>query len=151
MYRPGAMDTDYAIDLGAIFDVIDNAEVITFRFVTVQQRLLFDARHSEMDGPLLQLVPRAGSLAERFKAIKQLRPRFKLPAKITAIWWPRYVHSLVDTGVWERVVRRIEQAGYPQIAAEAEETLRELVQRERAETYNAITGNGYHTIWQRSP
>ncbi len=149
MYRPGAMDTDYAIDLGAVFDVIDNAEVITFRFVTVQQRLLFDTRHSETDGPILKLVPRAGSLAERFKAIKQLRPRFKLPDKITAVWWPKYVHSLVDTGVWERVVRRIDQAGYPQAAVEAEETLRELVQRERAEMYNAITGNGYHTLWQR--
>jgi len=150
MYRPGAMDTDYAIDLGAIFDVIDKAEVITFRFVTVQQRLLFDARHTEGDGPLLTLVPRATSLAERFKAIKQLRPRFKLPDRITAVWWPKYVHSLVDSGVWERVVRRIDEAGYPRVAAEAEETLRELVQRERAETYNAITGSGYHTIWQRS-
>ncbi len=142
------MDTDYGIDLGSIFDVIDNAEVITFRFVTVHQRLLFDARHNEMEGPLLKLVPRATSLEERFKAIKQLRPRFRLPERITAIWWPKYAHSLVDSGVWDRILRRIGAAGYPQIADRAEETLRDLFQQERAEIYNAITGSGYHTLWQ---
>jgi len=145
-----AMDSDYGIDFNAIWEVIDSAEVITFRFVTVPQRLLFDGRHSEMDGPLLKIVPRAGSLEERFKAIKQLRPRFKLPEKITAIWWPRYIHSLVDCGVWERILERIRRSGFPQLAEEHEATLRELIQRERAETMNAIVGTGYHTLWQRS-
>ena len=145
------MDSDYGIDFDAIFEVIDSAEVITFRFVTVPQRLLFDARHTEMEGPLLKLVPRANSLEERFKAIKQLRPRFKLPEKITAIWWPRYIQSLVDCGVWERILGRIRSSGFPQLAQDYEQVLQELVQRERAETLNAITGAGYHTVWQRTP
>lgn len=63
------METDYAIDLGAVFQVIDNAEVIIFRFVAIPQRLLLDARHTEMEGPLLKAVPRATSLEERFKAL----------------------------------------------------------------------------------
>ena len=143
------MDNDYGIDLDAIFEVIDTAEVITFRFVTIPHRLLFDARHSEQEGPLLKVVPRAASLEERFKSVKQLRPRFKLPEKITAIWWPRYVTSLAGCGVWDRVKGRILRSGFPQTAGESEAVLRELIQRERAEVVNAIAGNGYHTLWER--
>ncbi|MBI1886344.1 MAG: hypothetical protein HYS09_08570 [Chloroflexi bacterium] len=145
------MDTDYGIDLDAVFEVIDTAEVITFRFVTLHHRLLFDARHNENDGPLLKLVPRATSLEERFKAIKQLRPRFRLPEKITAIWWPKYVDSLVTLGVWDRVLRRISAAGFPAVAEGAGPVLEELKQRERVEVLNAITGKGYHPLWERAP
>ncbi len=143
------MDNDYGIDLNAIFEVIDTAEVITFRFVTISHRLLFDSRHSEVEGPLLKVVPRAGSLEERFKSIKQLRPRFKLPEKIIAIWWPRYIVSLEGCGVWERLLGRIRRSGFPQIAEEGETVLRELIQRERAEVFNAIVGTGFHTLWER--
>ena len=43
------MDMDSPIDLRAVFEVIDSAEVITFRFVTIPHRLLFDTRHNEME------------------------------------------------------------------------------------------------------
>ncbi len=56
------MDIDSPLDLRAIFEVIDSAEVITFRFVTIPHRLLFDTRHHEMEGPLLRLVPRAADV-----------------------------------------------------------------------------------------
>src|SRR3989304_6153465 len=123
---PAAMDTDNPIDLRAVFEVIDSAEVITFRFVTIPQRLLFDTRHNEMEGPLLKLVPRATSLEERFKAIKQLRPRFRLPEKVSAVWWPKYVHSLADCGAWDRILHRIGSCGYPQIADRAAEVFHQM-------------------------
>ncbi len=143
------MDTDYAIDLGAVFEVIDSAEVIIFRFVTLPQRLLFDARHSDTEGPLLTTVPRAASLEERFKALKQLRPAFKVPERVTAIWWPKYIHSLEENGVWQRLQRRMAQEGYPRLADAAADVLQELCKRERAEIFNAVTGTGYHTLWER--
>jgi len=43
------MDMDRPIDLRAVLKVIDSAEVITFRFVTMPHRLLFEARHNEME------------------------------------------------------------------------------------------------------
>lgn len=52
------MDRDYPVDLRAVFEVIDSTEVITFPFVTVPQRLLIDARHKEMEDPLLTPAPR---------------------------------------------------------------------------------------------
>jgi hypothetical protein len=147
---PSVMDTDYPIDMRAVLKVIDSSDVIIFRFVTIPQRLLFDTRHNEMEGPLLKLVPRAASLEERIKAIKQIRPRFKLPENISAIWWPKYIHSLADCGIWDRVLRRLGSCGYPQIADRAADVFREMEAKERAEVYNAITGAGYHSLWQRT-
>ncbi len=144
------MDIDSPIDLRAVFEVIDSAEVITFRFVTIPHRLLFDTRHNEMEGPLLRLVPHAASLEERLKTIMQMRPRFRLPEKISSVWWPKHVHSLADFGAWDRILRRIGSLGYPQIADRAADVFREMEFKERVEVYNAITGAGYHDLWVRA-
>ncbi len=144
------MDIDNPIDLRAVFEVIDSAEVITFRFVTIPHRLLFDTRNNEMEGPLLRLAPHTASLEERLKTIKQMRPRFRLPEKISSVWWPKHVHSLADFGAWDRILRRIGSLGYPQIADRAADVFREMEFKERVEVYNAITGAGYHDLWVRA-
>ena len=143
------MDNDFVIDLDAILDAIDNADVITIRFLIVPQRLLIDARHSERDGPLVKVVPRARSLEERFQTIKKLRPRFRLPDKISAVWWPKRVEGLVSAGIWERIVKRVTDAGFPDVAEECQRVLDDLICEERAEIRNAVAGAGYQSLWQR--
>src|SRR3972149_7441513 len=107
------MDNDFFLDYAEITKTVQNAEVVTFRFVIVNQRLLIDNRHSEIDPPLVRLGPRATSVEERFRSLKKLRPRFRLPDKISALWWPKFVDSLVQRGIWEAIVGRIEHAGFP--------------------------------------
>jgi hypothetical protein len=143
------MDNDFVIDLDAILDAIDNADVITIRFLIVPQRLLIDARHSDREGPLVKVVPRASSLEERFKTIKKLRPRFRLPDKISAVWWPKRVEGLVSAGIWERIVKRVNDAGFPDATDECQRVLRDLVCAERTEIHNAVAGAGYQSLWQR--
>lgn len=141
------MDNEYRLDFPEILKTVRTAEVILFRFVTVPQRMLLDYRHNEIDGPMVKLVPRATSPEDRFKSVKMLRPRFRVPPKISAVWWPRHVERLVDDGVWSAIVQRIVDAGYPAIAAEAEAVLDELRRMEREELANAIGGDGYRTLW----
>jgi hypothetical protein len=141
------MDNEYRLDYDEILKTVRDAEVITFRFVTVPDRLLIDNRFSEVDPPLVKLVPRAASAEERFKSLKQLRPRFKLPNKISAIWWPRYVSSMETGGIWEAIVKRITDNGFPDAAAECDEIMQELRRKERAEVGQAIGGEGYRTLW----
>ncbi|HEY8172299.1 MAG TPA: hypothetical protein VIH21_04365 [Dehalococcoidia bacterium] len=141
------MDNEYRLDFDEIMKTVRTAEVITFRFVTVPDRLLIDNRYSEIDAPLVKLVPRAASAEERFKSLKQLRPRFKLPNKISAIWWPRYVESLAESGIWDAVMKRISDAGFAEAAASCDDLLRELAIKERSEIGNAIGGQGYRTLW----
>lgn len=141
------MDNEYQLDLDAVLKTIRNADVVAMRFVTVPMRLLIDNRYTDADPPMVKLVPRAGSAEERFKSVKVLRPRFRLPNKISAIWWPRYIQGLVDTGIWDALVRRIAENGFDSVADDCDALLAELRQLERLEMVNAIAGEGYRTLW----
>ena len=143
------MDSDYLLDYDEIIKTVRTAEVITFRFVTVNQRLLIDNRSSEIDPPIVKLVPRANSVEERFKSLKKLRPRFRLPEKISAIFWPKFVDSMVERGVWEAIAQRIEEAGFTEAARSCEGVLKELREMERCEMTNAVRGEGYQALWER--
>lgn len=144
-----AMDNDFYLDYDEIVRTIRSADVVTFRFVIVNQRLLIDNRSSEIDPPLVKVVPRASSVEERFRSLKQLRPRFRLPEKISAIWWPKSIDSLVEHGVWDAIVQRIVEGGFAQAAGECDGVLQELRTLERQEILNAITGEGYQALWEK--
>jgi hypothetical protein len=141
------VDNQYHLDYDTIIRTVRDAEVLAFRFVTVPMRLLIDNRYSDADPPMVKLVPRAASAEDRFKSLKQLRPRFRLPSKISAIWWPRYVDGLVEAGIWEAITQRIAANGFDGVVRDCDEILAELRQMERAEMYNAIGGEGYRTLW----
>ena len=143
------MDNDFDLDHGEIINTIRKAEVVTFRFVVVGERLLFDTRSSEIDPPLVKLVPRATSVEDRFRALKELRPRFKLPEKISAVWWPKSIDSMVSDGIWGAIVNRIDGAGFSKAAEECGSVLEELRASERKELHNALTGEGYQSLWER--
>ncbi|MDE3096916.1 MAG: hypothetical protein KGK07_13090 [Chloroflexota bacterium] len=141
------MDTEYDLDYDAILDTVRTADVLAFRFVTVPERLLIDNRFSEADPPMVKLVPRAASARERFKSLKVLRPRFRLPDTITAVFWPRSVDALVQRGVWAAIVQRIVDSGFPAAAQECGALLDALRQMERREVHRAIAGEGYQSLW----
>lgn len=143
------MDNDFFLDYEEIKKTVQNAEVVTFRFVIVNQRLLIDNRYSEIDPPLVKLVPRATSIEDRFRSLKQLRPRFRLPEKISAIWWPKFIETMLQRGVWDVIVQRIVEAGFAEAAKECESVLGELRELERQEIRNAISGEGYQALWEQ--
>ncbi|MEX0785150.1 MAG: hypothetical protein WD939_00795 [Dehalococcoidia bacterium] len=143
------MDNDFHLDYDEIKKTIQTAEVVTFRFVVVSQRLLVDNRSSEIDPPLVKLVPRATSVEDRFRSLKKLRPRFRLPEKISAIWWPKSIESLVEHGVWSTIVERIDGAGFAEAAKECDGVLQELRASERQELRNALVGEGYQPLWEK--
>lgn len=145
------MDNDYELDFGEIIETLRTADVVTVRFLTINERLLIDNRYSEVDPPLVKLVPRVRSAEERFRSLKQLRPRFHLPEKITSISWPKHVHGLVDHGVWSTIMERITEAGFPQATQQCEEVFGELLRLEQQEVRNAILGEGYQPLWERNP
>ena len=143
------MDSEYLLDYEEVIKTVHTAEVLTFRFVIVSQRLLVDNRSSEIDPPLVKLVPRATSAEERFRSLKQLRPRFRLPEKISAISWPKYVNGLVEHGVWDAVIQRIIESGFSEAALECDRVIEELRDLERQEIRNAIIGEGYQALWEK--
>src|SRR3990172_328488 len=101
------MDNDYALNLDDILRTIETADVLRIRFLLLDKRLLIDNRFNEFEGPMLKIVPRASSSEESFRNLRRLRPRFPLPERMTAIWWPKYISTLRTAGVWDAIVRRI--------------------------------------------
>ena len=144
------MDNDYALNLDDILRTIETADVLRIRFLLLDKRLLIDNRFNEFEGPMLKIVPRASSSEESFRNLRRLRPRFPLPERMTAIWWPKYISTLHTSGVWPALVRRISDTGFTDSVHQCDDILRELLALERQEIRNAISGEGFQTIWQRS-
>jgi hypothetical protein len=142
---------EFGIDLEEVFKVIDTADVLVVRFALIDDRLLLDARGDSSQGPILKVVPKAGSLEERFRVIKKLRPGLPLPERIMSFQWPRKVDTLRASGIWQRIEERCGTADDPEIEAMCRDAWRELAGAEWNLVRGAITGEeGFQTLWTRS-
>jgi hypothetical protein len=145
------LNADYGIDLDEVRRVIDAAEVLVVRFSVTDRRLLVDTRTSEDSGPMVKVVPPAATAEERFRSVKVLRPRFRVPERILTFHWPRHASALAESGVWEHLARRLVAAGHSGMAAECDEAFRQLLEEERAVEQAAIVGGeGFQTLWEAS-
>ena len=142
------MDNDYELNVEEIVQTVESAEVLTLRFVVISQRLLIDNRYTAVDGPMLKLVTPVKTAEERFRSLKQLRPRFRIPDKICSVWWPKHVESLATSGVWSAVARRTIDSGNPFAPQLCEDIFREMLALEQEEVRNAILGKGYQALWE---
>ena len=142
---------DYGLDIDEVARVIDSADVIVVRFAILDKRLLIDARTNEQEGPIIAVVAKAGSVEERFKALKKLRPRFSLPDKIMSFMWPRHMETFRKSGLWQKIEARMVQLGGDEMTKRCNEVFEELSKQERAEVLAAIRGGeGYQSLWERS-
>ncbi len=145
-----SMDNDYVLNLDDILHTVETADVVRIRFQLLDRRLVIDNRTSDVEGPLIKLVNRSGSSEESFRNLKRLRPRFPLPERMAAIFWPKYPNTMRTTGVWSAIVRRIEATGFDDSVRQCDDVMREMLQLERQEIRNAISGEGFQTVWQRT-
>ncbi len=140
---------DFAVDLEELFNDIDNAEVVSISFPTFDRSAVFDMRSNESDGPMLRIMSMVSSPRERIRSVRRLRPGFPRATGLTVIPWHGYVDTLVQNGIWAKLVERFSRSGSNQ--RESQDTcasvLRELRQCEKTEMTAAILGDNYHTIW----
>jgi len=142
-------EADYGIDLDEVRRVIDAAEVLVVRFAITDRRLLIDVRTRDDEGPMIKVVPRAGSAQERFRSLKRLRPRFRVPERILTFGWPRHARALGESGVWDHLARRLVATGHSGVAARCDEAYEELLAQERLVEVAAVLGSeGFQTMWE---
>lgn len=137
------IDDGVELDFEAVCQNIAEAEVINLYFPLLGRTLLVDARCAPDTGTLVRVVPMARDTGERLRSLKRLRPTLPRPESITMIPWQMRVGSVVSTGVWACLLRRID--GQP--AAEA--CLEHLRMLERTEQLDAILGRRYEALWTR--
>jgi hypothetical protein len=144
------MDSDFRIDLAEVNRNLDTAEVVSFYFPLLRKTLLIDNRRSDLDGPMMKVVPMVSTPEERFRSLRQLRPRFPKPESVTIIPWPKYVSSLLRLGVWDHIASRFAEVGDPELMRQCEACLQELLTAERGEIGRAIRGENFQDLWRRS-
>lgn len=149
-YPAAGMDNDFSGDLDDIMSTVQTSEVITIRFVVVGERLFLDFRSSELDGPLVKVVPRVRSVQERFDWLRRVRPRFDDPARVVSLLWPKFAASLGSSGLRDAVLERVSESGHPEAVRQAAIAFEEIVALERARQVDAIQGEGFRTLWSAS-
>jgi len=99
---------------------------------------------------MLKLVPKASSVEDRFRSLRELRPRFPLPEKIVSFTWPRQMETFRLAGLWSRIVDRLVASGYKGVKEQCEAVFDQLVEEEKAEVLTAIRGGpSYQSLWER--
>ena len=141
------MNGDFDIDVQEVLKAVDSAEVISFFFPMLGKSLVIDMRFDVENEPLVRLMPQAGSLQERYRSIRRLRPQFPRPQSIAAIPWYRYVRSFHQLGILDRLRSRLVQSGLPRPVEVLNEAVEELKRLEKRELASAIRGDSYQTIW----
>src|SRR5881397_2080795 len=126
--------------MNEVTKVIDTADVLVVRFAIVDKRLLIDSRVNEQEGPLIVIVAKAGSIEERFKALKKMRPRFPLPDKIMSFMWPRHIETFRKSGLWDKIQERLVSLGGEPMLERCTKAFEDLAHEERVEVLTAIRG-----------
>ena len=142
------MEEDFTVDIDEVFDSIEQAEVMSLFFPTFRKALVIDSRTSDEDGPMARVMPMVASPQERLRSIQRLRPGFPKPNNLVVIPWPRYIDSLVNLGVWERIVNRLAGSAQAEVIEHGlGAVLDELRRLEKAGLAAVVLGENYQTIW----
>jgi hypothetical protein len=144
------MEGNFLFEIDEELRNVQEAEVMSIFFPSFRKALIIDTRSNIDDGPMVRLMPMASSPQDRVRSIRKLRPGFPRLQNLTLIPWQRYVDSLVNLGVWEKIVKRIEESGDPKAIQACDAALTELRRLERQELVAAISGDNYQTIWSAS-
>ncbi|MCK9496232.1 MAG: hypothetical protein M0R75_12150 [Dehalococcoidia bacterium] len=138
------------IDLNAIRQVIETADVFVVRFALVEHRLMVDFRPDSEGHVYIKIVPPVSSPEERYRFLQRERPGLAPPDQITVFQWPRSIIVLRDSGLWAVIEERLATIVGEPGRAQATEAYREGRRLERADTAALIRGGeGYETIWER--
>ena len=144
------MDREAHIDLDEVLRNIDTADVMSVYFPMLRRSLLVDARYNDTEGPLVRVVTMVNSIEERFRGLRRMRPRFPRPESITIVPWERPVGGFKRTGALDRLLSRFADEGQGAAIHDARHAYEELEALEAQEIANAITGEGYQSLWERS-
>jgi hypothetical protein len=136
------LDGGIDLDLDAVRQNIDEAEVVTLYFPLLSITLLLDTRSAYGVPAFMKLVPMARDAGDRLRSLRRLRPQLPRPESITMIPWTRSIAALRRLDIWEHIEERCGDCG------EAGAILARLEALERDEVEGAVRGRGYETLWR---
>lgn len=135
------------IDLEEVAKVVDGCDVFTIGFRTFPERLIVDTRETEDVGPLAQVVGPVSSVEERFHWLGRERPAFGVPEQFSFFVWPHSLEFLESCGLGQSIRDRVKASERPEVARMVDGAMAELRRLERTSLQQALSGEGYHSLW----
>jgi hypothetical protein len=138
------------VDMDALRQLLETADVLTIGFGAFAERLLIDTRTEGETGPLIAIVPPVASVQERYLWLGQHRGQFGVPKAFSFFFWPHSVRGLDDRAALEPLRQRLRAA-----SRDGEEMLDNAIRTLRSLEYRAIAsaisgGDGWGTLWARA-
>jgi hypothetical protein len=135
------------IDLEEVGKVVDASDVFTIGFRMFPQRVMIDTRETGEVGPMVRVVEPVDSVEERFHWLGRERPAFEAPERFAFFVWPHSLEFFESSGLPQRLRDRLGAPERPEVAQMTDEALEELRRLEREAVQQALSGEGYHTLW----
>ena len=134
-----------------VLDSVEQAEIVCIIFPLLNQCLIYDDRHTEVDPPRITVSQPLGSAERRLRQLNRARPNVPRASELTAFPWAGSVTSLVQSGIWDKMVNRMIDSGFREAADACRTTVTELLAWERRFYVSMIRGDGpFHTLWSRA-
>jgi hypothetical protein len=135
------------IDLEEVGKVVDGCDVFTIGFRMFPERVIIDARETENAGPLVKVVEPVTSVEERFHWLGRERPAFGVPEQFSFFVWPHSLEFLGTCGLGQRIRDRLQSSERSDVGGMIDQALAELERLERRSVHQALSGEGYHSLW----
>jgi hypothetical protein len=137
------------IDPERLSQVLHQADVLTIAFPLFPERVLFDMRSNESDGPMVAIVEPVASVQDRYLWLGKHRGSFGAPEAFSFFAWPHTIRSLIERDVLVPLRERL-QAASPDAVAVFEDVMARLRRREIEAIAGAIRGaDPWRALWER--
>ena len=136
-------------DLDEVRQSILESNVISIFFPYFRKTVLIDTRSNETIGPDMMLTDMVNSPQERIRSMEHLRPGLPELDKMILVPWVRYVDTLVDSGIWGAIIKRLEDCDLKSASDHGNQILNELKTLEKLELAAVVNGPEYQTLWSR--
>ena len=141
------MDSAYEIDLEGLLHAVRRSDHVIVRFATLGERLFIDFRTRPEEGPGAFVLPAATTIQERLATIAAARPHFPRPEKLYVMAWPLLVDGLERLGFMAAARDRLASMDAFESVRQLDRVFTDLQRAERRELRQAVTGEGYRTLW----
>ena len=135
------------VDLEALRERLENADLIVIGVHAFPERLLLDARSSPTEGPLVAVVAPVTSLQERYAWLGKHRSAFGLPDDFTFAMWPHSISLIREHEVLEPMSARMTAVSNEADLAMSRAIARLEVLERRTIREAVLGGPGWESLW----
>jgi hypothetical protein len=137
------------VDFEEINKLVEEADVFVVGFSNFPERLLVDSRTNNKEIPLVRVVEPSTGARARLAWLMRRRPSLGQPEQFSFFSWPHSPGFMRETGVWERIQKRVDATIEPDVSSQCEQALKQLETLDKDAAMAILKGEHCITLWPR--